>query len=430
MTCFKNLNFGPSAHQALQFVSDSSAQHPEERAKALMAPSKFRTQIQNHGAKQTPESMQNPMVPCKRKAHAASKADRVQCHTESNKETRPEKRLASQTSTPVRPHIDTDASEWSHYYEELAQFVVKELPVEMSKSCGVEVGCYGELHNFPCTHIHGNSTKPMTTYKETWDIQQCQRAMETTGKYEAAGSIWWFDLSGDAVSFAGEELFRSYADPWSVAAAAALWDEASFQASAMNPALRHYNFPGVFPTACHSIHDIQHHQKLAIGSSHCSATFQNLPLLVGRPCVLAFLEAVLYCMQSSKMDDKFRLKKLFEAGSAYFFLTTGHFSCWHGCPAPPENFPSWAALPPGVGERRASCALGERSAWVPQPTREVDPMGSIPPWCWGVMHQLRIAAGEGPPPSCLFTKWENSNSNKIDKKSFISNFSKYSLDNF
>ena len=32
--------------------------------------------------------------------------------------------------------------------------------------------------------------------------------------------------------------------------------------------------------------------------------------------------------------------------------------------------------------------------WVPHPTGEVYLLGSASPWCWGAMHQLRIAPGE------------------------------------
>jgi hypothetical protein len=78
--------------------------------------------------------------------------------------------------------------------------------------------------------------------------------------------------------------------------------------------LRRFSFPGVFPTACTGIHDAElfstvKNKDMTDGLG--TPTFKDLPLVAGRPVVLAFLGALVACM--GKGGDKVRLRKLFEA---------------------------------------------------------------------------------------------------------------------
>ena len=227
--------------------------------------------------------------------------------------------MGSQTATigaPVKPtHFNAQNSDWNTYYAELPRYVMKWLPSELLKN-GVDITGFGELHHLPPIDIQkNNDTDPAiggcTAFKETWNIERCLQSLESTGKYSAAGSIWWFDLVGAAVVVQGRTLFVALPDRTAVDAASVLFDEAAFNASDVKKDKRRHDFPGVLPTLCNGLPDAQKalQSKGAIGAP----TFKNLPLVAAHPVILAFFEAVLDCMLSPKTSEKLRLKKLFEA---------------------------------------------------------------------------------------------------------------------
>jgi len=246
----------------------------------------------------------------------------------------PEASIESQGWHPLasqKPRRQASKAEWSKYYAQLAQYVIRCLPDELLKHCGINVGEYGELHNYPPTGIenhHCQSHCPpkdgtrtivrpadfLTTFKENWNIQRCVIAMRTEAKYEAPGSLWWLALVGEGVYFMNKRIFTSEPNRACVEAAAALWDDTAFTASDHQMHLRRFSFPGVFPTACTGIHDAElfstvKNKDMTDGLG--TPTFKDLPLVAGRPVVLAFLEALVACMGNG--GDKVRLRKLFEA---------------------------------------------------------------------------------------------------------------------
>ena len=104
---------------------------------------------------------------------------------------------------PQLPTRSDGADTWAKYYSQLSHFVRSRLPAELAKNCDMDIRQFGELHQCPCTDIKRN-TKPaigdMTTYKETWNVHNCITSMETTKKYEAAGSIFGLDLTHEAMA--------------------------------------------------------------------------------------------------------------------------------------------------------------------------------------------------------------------------------------
>ena len=107
--------------------------------------------------------------------------------------------VASSPVIPVRPRNPlAKNSEWAEYYDKLARYVLHGLKSEL-KACGVDISQHGELHHVPPTDIEKNTVPAiggaqMTTFRETWNVERCQAALKSTGKYEAAGSLWWFNL--------------------------------------------------------------------------------------------------------------------------------------------------------------------------------------------------------------------------------------------
>jgi hypothetical protein len=216
---------------------------------------------------------------------------------------------------PIQPARDAMAFEWSEYYTKLARYVITYLKSQLVH-CGVDLSGYSELYHVPPTSILSN-TKPaiggtqLTTHKETWHVDRCIIAMETTGKYGAAGSLWWFALESAQVIFQDIVLFEAEPYRLAVEATSALWDDAAFQSSDLQAHRRRFNFPGEFPTGCPGIPDA------STKSDAGDPTFRNLPMIGGRAVVLGYLEAVAVCMQSSKDEDKLRLTKLWEARSPH-----------------------------------------------------------------------------------------------------------------
>jgi hypothetical protein len=220
--------------------------------------------------------------------------------------------VASPPGHPVKPTLPAKNSAWSGYYQELVRYVKDNLKSELKKS-GLDISQHGELHHVPPTNIETNTSPAiggahLTTFRETWNIQRCQQAMQSTGKYEAAGSLWWMNLgSGGKVVFQGQTIFDVEPDRAAVEAAAVLWDEAAFKSSDLTEHRRRFDLPGVVPTACVGLPDAQRTAGENI------PTFKDLPMMAGRQCVLALFEAIYECMQSNLQQDKQRLLKLFEA---------------------------------------------------------------------------------------------------------------------
>ena len=227
------------------------------------------------------------------------------------------------TQCPQLPTRSDGADTWAKYYTQLSHFVRSRLPAELAKNCDMDIRQFGELHQCPCTDIKRN-TKPaigdMTTYKETWNVHNCITSMETTKKYEAAGSIFWFDFTGEATptkQFGGQQLgIASEPHRSAVEGAASIWDDSTYRASSQIEQHRRYTFPGVIPTACTQIEEAQ--RTTPGPNNEPVPTFKNLPMLAGRACMLAWLEAVASCIQSEQPAEKVRLKRLFEAWATQF----------------------------------------------------------------------------------------------------------------
>ena len=211
---------------------------------------------------------------------------------------------------PSRPKWGAPQVDWEAYYTQLADHVLGRLPKELSTN-GIDIkNC--ALHNLPPASIDNNN-KPavggakLTTFREAWNPKHCESAMASVGLYEAAGVLWWFDLSTSEVRFQHQLVFTSEPPRSAVLAAAALWDDTALACSDIDPQKRRFTFPGTFPTACNGIPDVKQTVDLAGGKA---PTFHKLPLVSGRPVVLAYLEALLAAMEAG---DGERLKKLYEA---------------------------------------------------------------------------------------------------------------------
>ena len=215
-------------------------------------------------------------------------------------------------TVPVRPGPNATDEELEAYYENLTNYVLQRLPGEMTK-LGVTVQA---LQTTPPTTIAHN-TKPaiggakLTTFREVWDVVNCASSMKTNGKYEAAGVLWWFALCGQEVTFESKPIFKIGVKWLALDAAAVHWSEAAYVASDQAEHRRFYTFPGVMPTACSGLPDVEKTAAhLVEGVTKKVPIFKGLPMLAGRPVVLAYLEALVEAMEQGQSE---RLKKLFEA---------------------------------------------------------------------------------------------------------------------
>ena len=197
-----------------------------------------------------------------------------------------------QGSVPEGPQRPTGRqvtqSEWTGYWDRLVQYVIQHLPTALT-ACGINVG-EGGLHCVPPANIEKNPSggQPaiggtVTTCQETWNMDRCHMAMKTTGKYEAAGSLWWVQLVGTAVKFQNSVVFEAEADRAAVDAASVLWDDAAFKASDLTEHRRRFNFPGILPTACTGFPDVSQQLPGREGSPRIP-TFRKLPLVAGSLC--------------------------------------------------------------------------------------------------------------------------------------------------
>ena len=221
----------------------------------------------------------------------------------------PQKKNAT---VPVRPGPNATDEELEAYYENLTSFVLQRLPGHLSQM-GVAVQA---LQTTPPTTIAHN-TKPaiggakLTTFREVWDVVNCASSMKTNGKYEAAGVLWWFALGGQEVTFESKPIFKIGVKRLALDAAAVHWSEAAYVASDQAEHRRFYTFPGVMPTACSGLPDVEKSVVHVVeGVTKKVPIFKGLPMLAGRPVVLAYLEALAGAMEQGQSE---RLKKLFEA---------------------------------------------------------------------------------------------------------------------
>lgn len=217
--------------------------------------------------------------------------------------------------SPTQPSPDSSPGLWAQYYDLLCQHVLHYLIPALQRDCGLTFDKkLTDLNHVPPSSITENAMPAVggiTNFKETWNIDRCCQALESVGKYEAAGSLWWFGLSDSKVNFMSKTIFDVHPHRSTVVSAKALWGDAAFRASDLTEHRRRFNFPGVLPTACVGIPDAKAKVKSAIGGD--APTFKGLPLLAGRSIVLAYLEAIAECMDSAAPADKHRLKKLYEA---------------------------------------------------------------------------------------------------------------------
>ena len=241
----------------------------------------------------------------------ASGAKRKAVEQPSEKAESPQKKNATVT-VPVKPGPNATDEEVEAYYENLTTFVLQRLPGALTQ-LGVTVQA---LQTTPPTTIAHN-TKPaiggakLTTFREVWDVVNCASSMKTNGKYEAAGVLWWFALCGQEVTFESKPIFKIGVKRLALDAAAVHWSEAAYVASDQAEHRRFYTFPGVMPTACSGLPDVEKSVvHLVEGVTKKVPIFKGLPMLAGRPVVLAYLEALAGAMEQGQSE---RLKKLFEA---------------------------------------------------------------------------------------------------------------------
>ena len=221
----------------------------------------------------------------------------------------PQKKNAT---APVKPGPNATDEEVEAYYENLTTFVLQRLPGALTQ-LGVTVQA---LQTTPPTTIAHN-TQPaiggakLTTFREVWDVVNCASSMKTNGKYEAAGVLWWFALSGPEVTFESKPIFKSGVKRLALDAAAVHWSEAAYAASDQAEHRRFYTFPGVMPTACSGLPDVEKSAVHVVeGVTKKVPIFKALPVLAGRSVVLAYFEALVEAMEQGQSE---RLKKLFEA---------------------------------------------------------------------------------------------------------------------
>ena len=263
------------------------------------------------GAKRKTDEQPSPIAEKKNATAQPGTASGAKRKAESDEQ--PSEQAEKKNATvPVRPGPNTRDEDLEAYYEDISTFVLQRLPGTMTQ-LGVKVQA---LQSTPPTTIAHN-TKPaiggakLTTFREVWDIVNCASSMKTNGKYEAAGVLWWFALCGQEVTFESKPIFKSGVKRLALDAAAVHWSEATYVASDQAEHRRFFTFPGTMPTACSGLPDVEKSVAHVVeGVTKKAPIFKGLPMLAGRPVVLAYFEALVEAMQQGQSE---RLKKLFEA---------------------------------------------------------------------------------------------------------------------
>ena len=218
---------------------------------------------------------------------------------------------------PQRPGPFASSLAWDGYYDDLKNYVLFILPSAL-KGFGMDLKGV-PLHQLPPSRIEDNLVPTiggikMMTSRETWEPARAVMAMNTTGLYEGAGSLWWYAFPKDqVVYFLKHQLFRQDNKYAAVEAAKSHWGIEAYNATGEQQHMRHYVFPAIFPTACAGIQEVQHTiegPKDEKGKIRMIPTFHGLPLLAGWPVVLAWLEAIWEAIQEG---DGAKVIRLFEA---------------------------------------------------------------------------------------------------------------------
>lgn len=228
--------------------------------------------------------------------------------------------LTSLGKPPELPPLGSHHSEFEKYYTEMVLFVRSALPLVLAP-LGVKIKAVTDA--FP-TRIAENLSaigrNTSTTFRPQWGVAECVQAMSTTGLYESAGSIWWFDAASQKVMFQGEEIIMART-PWcQVEAAMSVWSWERYLASSESPPMRRLIFPMPLPTACHSINEAQHCICVSVKGQDGEACtedrpfFEDLPMVAGRAHVLALCQSMYDCMKKwHEPSSQTLLLKIWEA---------------------------------------------------------------------------------------------------------------------
>ena len=219
---------------------------------------------------------------------------------------------------PKKPNLHDPIEIWDAYYADITAWVPSYLPGALKDLVGMDLQGI-PLHHIAPARIEDNLLPtvggvPVMTCREAWDPVRAVMAMNTTGKYEGAGNIFWFAFpKGQMVYFLQESLFRTDNKQAAIEAARSHWTIEAYNATGETINMRHLLFPEIFPTACAGIQDAEHtieSPKNEKGMTRRIPTFQGLPLLAGWPVVLAWMEAIFEAIQAG---NKPALRNLFEA---------------------------------------------------------------------------------------------------------------------
>ena len=132
-------------------------------------------------------------------------------------------------------------------------------------------------------------------------MENCVKALASTGLYEGAMPIWQFDPALTEYD-SQETLFN---EPWhAFAASLSLWSDENLAASSAKEEHRRFIFPGFLPTAVRSL-DMVRETGLKKGF------FSSLPLLGGHIILYSLYAAIDEALQSPAQD--FRVLRLYEA---------------------------------------------------------------------------------------------------------------------
>ena len=160
----------------------------------------------------------------------------------------------------------------------------------------------------------GQTRSVPTTYKEPWNMKNCERSLKNNLLYEAALTIWqydalagvWSDAQGEDVDLGLDSL------TWQgLIACGGLWGNEAVKSSADDPADGRLIFPCFLPTAINSISTLKDLAK------HGNF-FRGLPVFAGRAVLWSLIVAFDEALEDFDKDPanpefKNRIVKLYEA---------------------------------------------------------------------------------------------------------------------
>lgn len=205
---------------------------------------------------------------------------------------------------PAPPADPNDPEQAEVYYNQLVPYVKAQMCQGLAKYgvsiTAVDMVAPAAIEDNAQSADGGNAQGKVTSFREEWRVDHCKQAIDTVGMYEGNGLLWWLQAQGKTVIWEGKQVLDNRVTWAQVQVAGANWSQQRFIASHQNFKLRRFIFPVTVPTACHGTPDVE--QKIDIdGKEH--PYFKNLPVLGGRPLVLAFYEAVADCLAA---DDALR----------------------------------------------------------------------------------------------------------------------------